>query len=113
MGALRGDASVARSLFRYVLQFLRIGTKGRLLTGPFTLTMEKYDVKDEFLKKWFDYLAFALSGLDAAHTQAAPVSYTMGDLHRAGRVLDYPMGGMDSLIDALVKGMTNHGGELR
>lgn len=111
--ALRGDASAARSLAGYLLKFLTIGTKGLLLTGPFTLTMEKYSLTNPFLVKWFDYLAFALSGLDAAHTQAAPVSYTMGDLHRKDRILDYPMGGMDSLIEALIKGLTNNGGELR
>eukprot|EP00557_Chaetoceros_sp_GSL56_P008875 CAMPEP_0176502422 /NCGR_PEP_ID=MMETSP0200_2-20121128/14744_1 /TAXON_ID=947934 /ORGANISM="Chaetoceros sp., Strain GSL56" /LENGTH=613 /DNA_ID=CAMNT_0017901491 /DNA_START=237 /DNA_END=2078 /DNA_ORIENTATION=- len=111
--ALRGDLFVARSMLGYLLKFLTIGTKGLLLTGPFTLTMEKYGLTHPFLIKWFDYLAFALSGLDAAHTQAAPVSYTMGDLHRKGRILDYPKGGMDSLIEALVKGLVNHGGELR
>lgn len=111
--ALRGDSSVIVSLFQYLWKFIKIGTKGALLTGSFTETLDKYDVHDKFLRKWFDYLAFALSGLDAAHTQAAPVSYTMGDLHKPGCVLDYPKGGMDSLIDALVKGMTNHGGELR
>ena len=111
--ALRGDATVIVSLLQYLFKFLLIGTKGTLLTGPFTLTLDKYNVHDEFVRKWFDYLAFALSGLDAAHTQAAPVSYTMGDLHKDGCVLDYPKGGMDSLIDALVHGMQNHGGELR
>lgn len=111
--ALRGDAFAARSLAGYLLKFLSIGTKGLLLTGPFTLTMEKHSLTNPFLVKWFDYLAFALSGLDAAHTQAAPVSYTMGDLHRKDRILDYPMGGMDSLIEALIKGLTNNGGELR
>ncbi len=66
-------------------------------------------LKSPFLRKWFDYLSFALSGLDAAHTQAAPVAYTMGDLHYPNRVLDYPMGGMGSLIQALVRA----GGDLR
>ena len=70
-------------------------------------------MNDPFIRKWFDYLAFALSGEDAAHTQAAPVAYMMSDLHRPGAVLDYPMGGMDSLIQALVKGLENHGGELQ
>lgn len=37
----------------------------------------------------------------------------MRDLHRPGVVLDYPMGGMDALIQALVKGSKKHGGELR
>lgn len=111
--ALRGDFYAVRSLFRYIIKFLQIGTKGTLLTGPFTKTMDLYNLKSTFLRKWFDYLSFALSGLDAAHTQAAPVSYTIGDLHRPGAILDYPMGGMDSLINALVKGLTDHGGELR
>lgn len=111
--ALRGDLNVLRSLFDYFLKFLMIGTKGALLTGPFTKTMDLYNLKNSFLRKWFDYLAFALSGLDAAHTQAAPVSYTLGDLHRSGAVLDYPMGGMDALINALVQGLKKHGGELR
>lgn len=70
-------------------------------------------LKDEFIRKWFDYLAFALSGLDAAHTQAAPVAYMMADLHKPGCVLDYPMGGMDSLTKALVNGAEKYGGELR
>ena len=70
-------------------------------------------MKNPFVKKWFDYLAFALSGEDAAHTQAAPIAYMMRDLHSEGAVLDYPMGGMESLIQALVKGIRKHGGELR
>jgi phytoene dehydrogenase-like protein len=70
-------------------------------------------MKDPFVRKWFDYLAFALSGCDAAHTQAAAIAYMMSDLHRPGAVLDYPMGGMDSLIRALVTGLENHGGELQ
>jgi len=111
--ALRGDFYALRSLFRYIIKFLKIGTKGALLTGPFTKTMDLYNLKSSFLRKWFDYLSFALSGLDAAHTQAAPVSYTIGDLHRPGAILDYPMGGMDSLINALVQGLKDHGGELR
>ena len=37
----------------------------------------------------------------------------MRDLHEPGVVLDYPIGGMDALIQALVKGSEKHGGELR
>ena len=70
-------------------------------------------LKDPFIRKWFDYLAFALSGVDASNTQGAPVAYMMSDLHKPGACLDYPMGGMGSLIDALVKGVEKHGGELR
>ncbi|KAL3782852.1 hypothetical protein ACHAW5_010618 [Stephanodiscus triporus] len=103
--ALRGDLGAVLTMSSYLLKFLKIGTKGSLLTGAFTKCMDMYQLHDEFNRKWFDYLAFALSGLDAAHTQAAPVAYTMIDLHKDGAVLDYPNGGMDSLIQALVKGL--------
>jgi hypothetical protein len=52
-----------------------------------------------------DYLSFALSGLDATGTIAAAVVYTLGDLHRTGAYLDYPVGGSEAVIDALVKGV--------
>lgn len=117
--ALRGDFGALFTMAGYLGKFLKIGLQGTLLTGSFTNCMNLYGVKDAFVKKWFDYLAFALSGLDAAHTQAAPVAYTMIDLHSEGAVLDYPNGGMDSLIQALVKGLEMDrgdgigGGELR
>ena len=121
--ALRGDFGALVTMSSYLLKFLKIGTKGQLLTGAFTKSMDKYNLHDKFNRKWFDYLAFALSGLDAAHTQAAPVAYTMIDLHKEGAVLDYPLGGLDSLIQALVKGLEMNrkgvnnngvaGGELR
>ena len=111
--ALRGDLKAVASLSRYYFKLLSIGFKGRLLTGPFSKVMDLYEVYDPFVRKWFDYLSFALSGLDASQTQAAAVAYMMIDLHKEGAVLDYPMGGMDSLIQALVSGMQKHGGELQ
>ena len=111
--ALRSDQMVVGSLAKYMLKLLSIGRKGALLTGPFSECMKKYDLNEEFNIKWFDYLSFALSGLDAAHTQAAPVAYMMKDLHDEGAILDYPMGGMGSLVNALVNGIVKNGGELR
>jgi phytoene dehydrogenase-like protein len=111
--ALRGDLQAVASLLPYYFKLLSMGGKGRLLTGPFSKVMDLYGVKDPFLRKWFDYLSFALSGLDASQTQAAAVAYMMIDLHKQGAVLDYPVGGMDSLIQALVSGMEHHGGQLQ
>lgn len=111
--ALRGGMTAVRSLSRYMLKLLSIGSKGTLLTGPFTKVMDLYSCHDTFVRKWFDYLAFALSGLDAAHTQAAPVAYMMIDLHKNGAVLDYPKGGVESLIQALVTGLERRGGRLQ
>lgn len=111
--ALRGGMSVARSLTKYMFKLLRIGPKGGLLTGPFSKIMDLHKVDDVFVRKWFDYLSFALSGVDAAHTQAAPIAFMINELHQKGAFLDYPMGGMDSIVQALVSGMKKHGGELR
>lgn len=111
--ALRGDYKAVASIARYSLKLLSVGPKGNLLTGSFADVMDRYNVKNPFIRAWFDYLAFALSGLDAAHTQAAAVAYMMIDLHKNGAVLDYPMGGMGSLVQALVNGLEKNGGELR
>lgn len=43
--ALRSDLGVVASLARYLWKFLLIGTKGLLLTGPFTTLMDKYEVR--------------------------------------------------------------------
>jgi len=45
------------------------------------------------MQAWLDYLAFALSGLDASGTLGAAVAYTLGDLYTKGAMLDYPVGG--------------------
>lgn len=111
--ALRGDLSAAASLSKYFIKLLKTGPKGNLLTGSFAKVMDLYGLEDPFVRKWFDYLSFALSGLDAAHTQAAPVAYMMIDLHSEGAVLDYPMGGVGALIQALVHGVERHGGRLQ
>jgi phytoene dehydrogenase-like protein len=101
------------AISQYLFKILSIGTKGLLLTGPFTKAMDLYSLNNSWVRKFFDYLAFALSGVDASNTQGAPIAYMMSDLHRPGAVLDYPMGGMESLISALVRGMEKYGGELR
>lgn len=111
--ALRGGVSAVASLARYTLKLLSIGSKGSMLTGDFGQVMDKYNLRNSFVRKWFDYLAFALSGLDASHTQAAAVAYMTLDLHKPGAVLDYPMGGMGSFIDTMVQGVVKYGGEVR
>ena len=40
--------------------------------------------------------------------------YTLGDLYRPGAYLDYPVGGSEAVVDALIRGITKTGkGELR
>ena len=42
--ALRGGIAAVASLYQYLLKLLSIGTKGALLTGPFTNCIDLYDV---------------------------------------------------------------------
>jgi phytoene dehydrogenase-like protein len=111
--ALRGGVAAVASLARYTLKLLSIGSKGNMLTSDFGHVMDHYKLQNKFVRKWFDYLAFALSGLDASHTQSAAVAYMMLDLHKPGAVLDYPMGGMGALIDTMAYGVAKYGGEVR
>lgn len=73
-----------------------------LLTGPASQLFGLNDeAENDFLERWIDYLAFALSGLPADGTVGAAVAYTLGDLHRPNAVLDYPVGGSGAVCEAL------------
>jgi phytoene dehydrogenase-like protein len=75
------------------------GTFDRYMNGP------KFVVKDKWLRDWLDALAFSLSGLPASRTSAAAMAFVLEDMHREGAALDYPKGGLGSVIDALVRGL--------
>ena len=110
---LRSDPLVLLPLLRQLPGLLRAAPHASLLNGPSSLLVERGGVTDAFIKQWIDYLAFALSGLDAAGTLGAAVAYTLGDLYAPGATLDYPKGGSGAVIDALVRGLEKHGGTLR
>ncbi|CAM9565263.1 unnamed protein product [Chrysoparadoxa australica] len=114
--ALRGDAWGALLLAPFLVQALLLAgptVQSLQVRGAFTSVSEGVVPKGTFLERWFDYLAFALSGLPADSTMAAAVIYTMGDLHRPGAALHYPIGGGGAVIDAMCRGIESHGGEVR
>merc|ERR1719253_608932 len=88
--------------FRELVGLIRLGPE--LTTGTFGPYMDgpRYVVTDPWLRDWLDALAFSLSGLPASRTSAAAMAYVLYDLHREGAALDYPRGGMGSIIDSLV-----------
>ena len=110
---LRSDPWVLLPLLRCLPGLLSAAPHARFLNGPFSDLMDAAGITNKFLRGWLDYLAFALSGLDASGTLGAAVSFTLGDLHAPGAILDYPMGGSGAVIDALVRGLEKHGGTLR
>lgn len=82
------------------------------LTGPFSKVMDSV-VQDPFIRNWMNLLCFLLSGLPANGTSAAEMAFMFADWYRPGVQLDYPIGGSGALVDALVKGVTTKGGQIR
>ncbi len=81
------------------------------LTGSFSQIIEGV-VTDPFILNWLDLLCFLLSGLPANATSAAEVAFMFAEWYRPGVVLDYPIGGSEAIVDALVRGLKKHGGQL-
>lgn len=88
------------------------------LSEPFSVVLDQLEEegkmkKGSWLRAWLDALAFSLSGLDCTGTTCAAMAFTMEELHWKGsRGLAYPKGGMGSVVDALVKAVEKHGGEV-
>ncbi|XP_024520535.1 prolycopene isomerase, chloroplastic isoform X2 [Selaginella moellendorffii] len=119
--ALRGDwGALFTVLGRYspqlISSFMRMGFKGALnasrLLGPFSEILDALEIKDPFLRNWLDLLPFLLSGLKADGTLAAEVVYMFSEWYKPGCMLEYPHGGTEAIIDALVRGLEKHNGQL-
>lgn len=81
------------------------------LTGSFDKMMDPI-VRDPFVRNWLNLLCFLLSGLPANGTSAAEMAFMFADWYRPGVQLDYPLGGSGALVNALVRGLEKHGGQL-
>jgi carotene isomerase len=68
-------------------------------------------VKDPWVKRLIDLECFLLSGLKAEGTVAPEVAFMLGERDRS--VVDYPLGGSEAIINALVRGLIRFGGHLR
>jgi phytoene dehydrogenase-like protein len=69
-------------------------------------------IRDPFIRNWLNLLCFLLSGLPADGTSAAEMAFMFADWYRPGVVLDYPIGGSAALVNALVRGLQRHQGQL-
>jgi phytoene dehydrogenase-like protein len=105
--AMRSGKAALIPLLRYPATLLSLMQQGETVTGTFAPFLDGplFVVKDIWLRNWLDALAFSLSGLPAARTSAAAMAFVLEDMHRKGAALDYPVGGMGSIVDALVNGV--------
>ena len=107
MAMRAGPTAAVPLLFRYTSTLFQLIGQGDRLTGTFAPYMDGpiFTVENTCLRNWLDALAFSLSGLPANRTSAAAMGFVLNDMHRAGAALDYPKGGMGSIVDALVRGV--------
>ena len=114
-----GPTAVIPLLVRHfgtLVELIQLGAEST--TGTFAPYMDGplFTVTDPWLRNWLDALAFSLSGLPASRTAAAAMAFTLMDLHQpqnddndddggGGACLDYPVGGLGSIVNALVRGV--------
>ncbi|MEA5535153.1 NAD(P)/FAD-dependent oxidoreductase [Crocosphaera sp. XPORK-15E] len=80
-----------------------------IIQGSVGDVMDK-TVKDPWVRRLIDLECFLLSGLKAQGTVAPEVAFMLGERTRAG--VEYPLGGSEAIVNALIKGFKQWGGEL-
>lgn len=133
-GAVELDAFVTRlfALYKPLSQIPSLGLRPDLGVVPFLLRYPKallellpqlgavqksaghlldQTVQDPWVRQLVDLECFLLSGLDSHGTIAPEVAFVFGERETAP--VDYPVGGSEALVNALVRGLTKWGGELR
>jgi phytoene dehydrogenase-like protein len=110
--SLRADAGLAATLGSQALQLLGRAPALARLGGGFGAIARRH-LRDPFLLHWVDLLCFLISGLPMEHTSSAAMATLFGEWFEPDARLDYPIGGSPAVVNALVRGLENHGGQLR
>eukprot|EP00891_Asterochloris_glomerata_P008859 jgi/Astpho2/8859/e_gw1.00129.7.1_t len=110
--AIRLDPGVAvTALGRYLPHLLSSGADASKLVGPFSKVIEG-KITDPFVRNWLDLLCFLLSGLPANGTIAAEVAFMFAEWYKPNSCLEFPRGGSQAMVNALVRGVRKHGGKM-
>tara|TARA_B100000963_G_scaffold50536_1_gene38693 strand:- start:8142 stop:9674 length:1533 start_codon:yes stop_codon:yes gene_type:complete len=70
-------------------------------------------LKDPFLNNWVDLLSFLISGMSMHDTNTAAMATLFNEWFNPNAYLEYPLGGSDSVVNALIRGLKKNKGELR
>ena len=70
-------------------------------------------LKDPFLRNWVELLCFLISGLSKDETNAAAMATLFDDWFKPDAYLEYPKGGSESIVKALLDGIYSFGGDLQ
>ena len=67
---------------------------------------------DTFLKNWVNLLSFLISGMSMQDTNTAAMAKLFGEWFQPDSYLEYPKGGSETIVNALIKGIKKKGGEI-
>lgn len=107
---LRPDLGGVPLLLRHPLALLRLLPQLGVVQRSVGHLLDQ-TVRDPFVRRLIDLECFLLSGLKAHGTIAPEVAFVFGERETAP--VDYPVGGSEALVNALVRGLKRWGGELR
>lgn len=88
------------------------GGAGDALSGSLAELMRQAKVTQPWLKQLLDLECFVISGCLAEGTPSPEMAFMYKERHRPGAVLDFPIGGSQAFIDALVRGIQKRGGRV-
>jgi phytoene dehydrogenase-like protein len=110
--ALRGDLGTVITAAPYLANFAKLNPLENLkLTKPFQNIIQNSGIaSSSFAQRWLDLLCFCLSGLPAEGTITAEMAMMMGEFYDDDAIMDCPVGGSKSIVDALVRGIEKQGG---
>ena len=81
------------------------------LNGGFGNIVDDY-LKDPFLRNWVNLLSFLISGMPMHDTNSAAMATLFDEWFEPESYLEYPKGGSESIVQALVNAFKKNGGEL-
>ena len=70
------------------------------------------NLNDQFLRNWVDLLSFLISGMPMHDTNTAAMATLFNEWFNPQSYLEYPLGGSESIVNALISGLQKNGGEL-
>ena len=110
--AVRTDPFAAVTLARFVPGLLKAAPVLPEIMAPYSKFLDKNEIKHPFIRNWMEVLCFLLSGAPATGTLAAEIGYMFDDWYRPNSTLEFPVGGSEAIVGALVRGLEKNGGRL-
>ena len=110
--ALREDWGAVFTLGKFWKNVFKTLNNGAVLNSSFATIRDQLGITNRFVLNWLDMLCFLLQGLPADGTLNAVIAYMLADWYRPGVTLDFPRGGSQAIVDALVRGILKNGGKV-